>query len=367
MGGWASCPNYSWKNKMIKFQQARNVLCLGASYLFVSEAFAQKSTDLANSNPEICLSFTSNEQRLECFDNAFNYASNTEQINTSVLAKTKEPIKVIEHQPSKTPLLDKRWELTDEHHVGLWKLRPYQPVYILPAFWTSEVNQNPISANARNIVNNQHQLDSTEAKFQLSMKTKVRDDLFGNNGDLWIGYTQRSYWQVYNDQDSRPFRATNYEPEVNLIFRTNYNVLGLNWRLFGIGLNHQSNGAAIPYSRGWDRVMMNFGFERDNFVLTIRPWVRVFKKDSDDNPDIVDYMGHGDVTAYYKWGRQSFSLMARQNVSTGHGAAQFAWDFPIRNNLDGYLQIFHGYGENLIDYNHKATYVGLGVSLVDWY
>ncbi|HCK63586.1 MAG TPA: phospholipase, partial [Acinetobacter radioresistens] len=110
-------------------------------------------------------------------------------------------------------------------------------------------------------------LKSIEAKFQISFKTKAAENIFGDNGDLWLGYTQSSRWQVYNEDESRPFRETNYEPEVSLMFRTNYNLLGLNGRLLGLTFNHQSNGRADPLSRSWNRIIMNVGLEHENFAL----------------------------------------------------------------------------------------------------
>ncbi|AXY56582.1 phospholipase [Acinetobacter chinensis] len=270
-----------------------------------------------------------------------------------------------------TSLLDKRWELSPESKLGTWNIRAYQPVYLLPAFWTNDKNELPHSPNPTNTVDQEQNLKSMEAKFQLSLKTKAVENLFGNNGDVWVGYTQSSRWQVYNSDESRPFRETNYEPEASLVFRTNYEVLGLNARLLGLTLNHQSNGRSDPLSRSWNRVMLNLGFERNNFALMLRPWYRMEEDFKDDNnPDIKDYVGRGDMTAFYRWNEHEFSLMLRHSLKGGddaHGAAQFDWAFPISGKLRGHFQLFDGYGESLIDYNHRATYVGLGVSLMNWF
>jgi phospholipase A1 len=42
------------------------------------------------------------------------------------------------------------------------------------------------------------------------------------------------------------------------------------------------------------------------------------------------------------------------------------WSFPIHRNLKGFVQVFSGFGETLIDYNHRQTTFGIGVALVDW-
>ncbi|HBS55443.1 MAG TPA: phospholipase [Stenotrophomonas sp.] len=268
-------------------------------------------------------------------------------------------------------LLDSRWELAEDSKLGPFQLRAYKPVYLLPAFWTSDKNQMPQSPNPVNSVTTPQVLDSTELKFQISFKTKIAENLFGDNGDIWAGYTQSSRWQAYNAENSRPFRETNYEPEVMMVFRNGYSIGGWRGRMTGISLNHQSNGRPDPLSRSWNRVMLNIGLDRENWALVLRPWYRIPESRSDDNnPDIEDYMGRGDATLIWNRNGHEIALMARHSLRTGdrsHGALQLDYGFPISNLLRGHIQVFDGYGESMIDYNHKATYVGVGVSLLEWF
>jgi phospholipase A1 len=138
----------------------------------------------------------------------------------------------------------------------------------------------------------------------------------------------------------------------------------------GVGINHQSNGRGDPLSRSWNRVIFTVGLDRENWALVLRPWWRVPDGNDDDNPDIEDYIGRGDAMLTYSKGGHEFTVLARHSLRTGdksHGAVQLDWGFPIHRSFRGHIQAFHGYGESLIDYNHKATYIGLGISLLEWY
>lgn len=336
-----------------------------------------------------CISIESSATRLECYDTALgrkteiveapapiqtanskkNTKSNTK--NSATEASFFEVAAADKTVNPSTSLLDRRWELSPESKLGTFSLHANRPVYILPAFYNNHPNKLPTSANPNNNATTPLDFDNTETKFQLSLKTKVIEGVFGDYGDLWAGYTQTSRWQILNADNSRPFRETNYEPEASLIFPTNYNFFGLNGRLLGFTLNHQSNGRSSPLSRSWNRAILNVGLERENWVIMLRPWYRIPEtKSNDDNPDINNYIGRGDLQITRKWNNQEFSLMLRHSLKGGknsHGAAQLDWSFPINNNLRGFAQVFDGYGESLIDYNHRSTYYGLGISLLNQY
>jgi phospholipase A1 len=372
--------------------------------LLASGAVAPAIAQAPPAGAEACASVESDAARLACYDAAFGRlhrdvrqadlaASQAEQQRQSQPAQptpsspgTRAPraesdLYRSEHGGSeagladavanagKGSLLDSRWELAKGSKLGTFNFRAYKPVYLLPALWSSAPNEHPASSNPEVPAATQS-LDSVETEFQISFKTKAFEDLFGDNGDLWMGYTQVSHWQVFNGGESRPFRETNYEPEVLLVFRNNYSIGGWHGRLFGVGVNHQSNGRADPLSRSWNRVMVNVGLDREGWALVARPWWRISDGHADENPGIEDYIGRGDLTIVHQVGGNEFALMARHSLRGGdrsHGALQFDWGVPITRTLRGHLQVFDGYGESLIDYDHRATYVGLGISLLEWY
>lgn len=214
------------------------------------------------------------------------------------------------------------------------------------------------------------EFDDTEAHFQISIKTPLWVGLF-DKVDIYGAYTNRSFWQVYNSELSSPFRETNHEPEMWAQFTPTWEIFGFRNLANSVGVVHQSNGRGGVLSRSWNRLYANFVFAKGNFAIGFKPWIR-FSEDasSDDNPDITDYMGHYELRAGYKWNEQVFSVMSRNNLESGfeRGAFEFGWSFPLWKYpyLKGYIQYFRGYGESLIDYDHRVNRIGIGVSLTDW-
>jgi phospholipase A1/A2 len=256
------------------------------------------------------------------------------------------------------------WQLDKEARKGQPGVTFHRSSYALAFSYNSSPNLAPLQE-----ADPTKTLTKQEVTFQLSFKAKLWQDVLGREMDLWLGYTQRSFWQLFNFADSSPFRETNYEPEILLNFRTHFSVLGLQGRFVTVGLNHQSNGQSEPLSRSWNRIVVHVGLERGEFSLLLTGWYRFLESaENDDNPRIDRYLGYGEVWAFYFLKKHRLGIMLRNNGNfvTNRGALQLEWSFPLLAQFGGYVQYYLGYGESLLDYNHKVNRIGIGFVLSDW-
>jgi len=256
--------------------------------------------------------------------------------------------------------------LDRQNVLAPFTLMAHKPNYILVATYNSSgYNPDPYREQYKNP---SLELDDTEAQFQVSIKTPLAIGLF-DTFDIYAAYTNRSFWQVYNDDISSPFRETNHEPEIWAQFNPNWEFHGFTNTANMVGFVHQSNGQGGNLSRSWNRIYANFVVEKDNLALAFKPWYRI-PDDDDDNPDIKDYMGNYELRGAYKWGKNVFSVMSRNNLQSGFskGAVELSWSFPLWSYpyMKGYIQYFNGYGESLIDYNQYTNQIGIGFALTDW-
>ncbi|MCX5909294.1 MAG: phospholipase A [Deltaproteobacteria bacterium] len=318
-----------------------------------TEVLADISREMAG-----CAKIVDDGERLKCYDEL----SGRKAVESPPMNGSAE--KAPEEKSGRISYFSQLWELDKESSRGKYVITPHRSNYMLPFTF----NESPNTDSARESGSNKD-MKKAEVKFQLSFKVKLWQDILDKEMDLWVGYTQQSFWQFYDFEDSSPFRETNYEPELLLNFKTDYNVLGFKGRFINVGLNHQSNGRSELSSRSWNRIVTNLGLEKNNFSLLLKGWYRIPEAaQDDDNPNIEDYLGYGEVWGYYFWKKHRFGVMLRDNLKfpSNRGAVQLEWSFPMIERVSGYVQYFNGYGENLLDYRHNVNRIGIGFILTDW-
>lgn len=269
-------------------------------------------------------------------------------------------------------LVDERIERERRAQDNRSVLLTHKRNYFLPLSYTRDPNNSVFNTGN---TNSDVDLDNLETQFQLSLKAELAQGLFGETDALYAGFTVRSYWQAYNKNISAPFRETNYEPEIFWITPVPWKILGGDAALFGLGLSHQSNGRSLPYSRSWNRLYLQLVWERSRYVFLFKPWWRLpedakvdpMDPQGDDNPDIEDYLGNFEFTVAYRKYDQEVSVMLRNNLDrdNNRGAIQIDWTFPLFKRFRGYVQLFNGYGDSLIDYNTDIERIGIGILLSD--
>lgn len=266
--------------------------------------------------------------------------------------------------------LSQMFDLDRNDPAGLFTLRPHYQTYFLPVFAHKDPNETPHTPT-HELPADYPDLQHVESKMQISVKTKMLQDVFHTNADVWFGYTQQSYWQVYNESQSRPFRVSDYQPEIFITQPAKADLpFGGDLRMIGAGLVHQSNGQSDPLSRSWNRAYLMGGMEWGKLTVVPRAWFifpSLKEADDRDNEDIGDYMGYGDIRWQYPLAnKDTVGGLLRFNPLEGKGAIQIDYARPLRGGMKAYVQLFHGYGENIQDYNHENTNIGVGLMFNDF-
>ena len=253
-----------------------------------------------------------------------------------------------------------RRQLELESRRNPFAITTYRRNYLFPASYTASPNKEAFRE-----ISDINGPNDVEVKFQFSAKVNLIEGLFGDTGDLYFAYTQRSWWQAFNTDSSSPFRETNYEPELFMNFDNAWRALGWTNVRNRVALNHLSNGRSDPLSRSWNRVYVESIFQRGDWAFSLAPHWRIPEsKSEDDNPDIERYMGYGDITLARRLGNSELSLLWRGNPSAGNMGTQLDYSWPIfDSNIRAHVQYYYGYGESMVDYDHRNHRLSLGFSL----
>lgn len=256
-------------------------------------------------------------------------------------------------------------ERTEQENVAVhnpFVISFYKPTYILPYYYTAYPDQAVYQGD---IPDNQN-INHNELMFQISFKEPIWS--FNDTHKLYLAYTQDSFWQAY--QNSPFFRETDYQPELFLANQVNWHLLdGWQTNFFNIGALHESDGRGGTMERSWNRLYVEAISAKGNWLSDIQPWYIIKEHTLETyNPDIAHYLGYGQVLFGYKFHSQLFALTLENEAESGfsRGSETFTWSFPLWDDLRGYVLVFSGYGQSMIEYNHYTNSIGLGISLSDW-
>jgi phospholipase A1 len=174
-----------------------------------------------------CAKIEDDSLRLQCFDKLAGGNHSAPRI-VDTAAASMPAAKEVSSEPEKPSVMTKQWDLDSANRSHSFVIRPYRMNYFLPVAYNSSPNDE---TNLEYDPAAKAQFN--EAKFQLSFKVKAWEDVLQEplqglydqikvvkGVDVWVAYTQLSFWQLYNSAFSSPFRDINYEPELLINLRT---------------------------------------------------------------------------------------------------------------------------------------------------
>lgn len=246
-----------------------------------------------------------------------------------------------------------------------FSILPHKPMYLMPFVYNwvpHEDIYNGVKGSDKDQLGDYYK--KNEAEFQISFAFPVVKDIGERKWDLMFAYTHHAFWQVYNSDWSRPFRETNYMPEVfsRYVYSGPKKFLGLELSALDAGYVHQSNGQIQVLSRSWDRLFARGIIEGYGFRALVTGWYRLKEsRNMDDNPDIYKYMGYGEMELIKSINKHTFNI--QMPLAAKYPSYDFKYSHPLNEGLRFFISYKTGYGHSLIEYNRFTQRLGVGLLL----
>lgn len=192
---------------------------------------------------------------------------------------------------------------------------------------------------------------NSDVKFQISMAIRVTNATLPWNTYVFIMYTQKTFWNVF--ENSMPMHDINFNPGIGWTkpFFSKDRYIGKMTLL----VEHESNGRDSIQSRSWNRISL-IGTTLINDWLSVHAkfWIPIV--DGENNRDILKYTGIWQTGFAVRSPDNRFSLgltlVKRKGWNLNFNSiAEFSWRIEKKSNLNLFLQYYNGYGEDLLDYN----------------
>jgi outer membrane phospholipase A len=207
---------------------------------------------------------------------------------------------------------------------------------------------------------------ATHSKFEISFKAQVV-----SAAPIYFAYTQTSFWDLF--KASVPFVDTIYSPEI--FYRMTLNQSEPTW--LDVGGQHESNGRDGDASRAWNRIYARYTSViptsgRSRIYWSAQAWIPFVTHD--ESVDMVQYRGLYEINV--TWSNFLGEGFEKDDLSFRFYPGGTSYLDPIMGGQEIILRLkskdrkflplfvfemFHGYGETLLDYKQDVWVARAGV------
>lgn len=203
---------------------------------------------------------------------------------------------------------------------------------------------------------------TANAKYQVSFKQILARESLPWDTYLFFTYSQKAFWDVF--KESYPFKEINFNPSLAVgkaFFDKNERLIGMG----SVAFEHESNGRDSIFSRSWNRLSVDYSMAvSPKTLLTVKAWLPFGY--SEGNPQLIDYVGLGEITARHNFANDQLSLevQLRKGLKFNmNGMVRTRLYYqPFKNNTNQFLMLewFVGHAESLINYQNYNSMIRFG-------